>query len=215
MSIQPRTQTVASADSAAVVGVDLGVRNLLVAAPADAAADVEDALVVEGEFVRALYDELGAVTRRLQTMTGDTRTAEAETFCWYHDRIMQCFARASARVLDYLHDRRASVVVLEDLTYPFTPLEECRRGEADVGSWLLPAFQRRLAVVCEAAGYSVEFVDPEYTTQECHGCGVHGERLRGGRLKCINDACPVDEECRDKSAAVSIGQRSPATMEGV
>lgn len=49
------------------------------------------------------------------------------------------------------------------------------------------------------------FVDPEYSTQECHFCGELG--VDDDQLHCQNDECPVESVCSDRSAAVTLAKR--------
>lgn len=193
---------------ASTIGVDLGVRNLLVAAPANSGLEIGKTFSLSGEVDRALFNELGAITRRLQLMEADTTEKEAEVFAEYHQWLVGRFDSAIAEFIHWLDQRfDKPLITLEDLAYTNTPLADVRRAEGDAGTWMMPAFQKRLARTLEEEGYEVEYVAPEKTTQECHVCRVHGER-RGGKLHCINDGCDVDEVCRDESAAVTIGRRA-------
>jgi len=188
------------------IGVDLGEKNLLAAAPADAGPDIEEALVINSGVESALYDEVVAITRRLQTMEADTRLQEAAVFEHHLQVFNRRFAEAIAELWEFLDQFGSVVLVLEDLPAEYRPLITCRHGEVDAGTWLLPAFQRRLATASVQAGYPITYVDPDYTTKECHICGVHGERS-SAELLCVNDGCPVNSICRDRSAAATIAQR--------
>jgi transposase len=202
------TTPAASPDHGAVrIGVDLGVRNLLAAAPASAGPGVDDALVVDGEVERALFEELGAVTRRLQAMATDTTDREIEVFETYQHTLDERFANAVAALWEYLEAFETPTVVLENIGYHYRSLFDHRAGGSDVGTWMLPAFQERLAAFFEAQGHRIEYVDPEGTTQECHVCDEAGERVRNVKLRCTNRSCPMTMVGRDRSAAVSIAKR--------
>jgi hypothetical protein len=190
------------------VGIDLGVRHLLTAAPATTGLEINDALVVDGELERLLFEELRATMRRLEASDTITRTMEAAVFVRYHDRLLERFANAVAQLLNYLETfPRTPVVVLEDLDQPPRSLVECRRGGVDVGTWLLPAFQHRVVQATESCGYRVEFVDRDGTTKECHACEQQDTHIGPSHLVCNNDDCPLDHVCRDQSAAVTIAKR--------
>jgi len=203
------TRSLTDVGSQKAVGVDLGVRNLLAAAPADAGADVDDAVVVDGTLPRLLFEELGAITTRMQATEHDTRQMEARVFVRYRDCLLNQFRAATVDVWHYLDSLEAKpVVVLEDLGHPYRPLRDCRRADVDVATWLIPAFQRFFASATRREGYTVEFVDPHNTTQECHVCGNHGLKWNSSQLRCETDDCPVDDVCRDRSAAATIAARS-------
>ncbi|QLG49102.1 zinc ribbon domain-containing protein [Natrinema halophilum] len=190
------------------VGVDLGVRQLFAASPITADPTVRNAYIADGGIVRALYDELGATTRRLQALPGDTTAAEVHAFVAYRDRLAVRVADATEQLLAYLEATDAGTVVLEEITYPLRPLSECRRGETDLGSWLLPVLQHAFADAAVAEDYDVEYINPKYTTQQCHVCDQLGDVDSAG-LECTTESCPVDVVDRDRSAAVSIAKRRP------
>jgi len=72
---------------------------------------------------------------------------------------------------------------------------------------LLPALHHAIAVKANEAGIPVCYVDPEYTTQECHGCG-NLATIDQDQIECTTGQCSVEAVSRDWSAAVSIAQRA-------
>ncbi|WP_268258140.1 zinc ribbon domain-containing protein [Halopiger djelfimassiliensis] len=95
--------------------------------------------------------------------------------------------------------------MLEDLSFCEATLWE-RRTVDDTGTWLLPALQHAIAVKAQEADIPVTYVNPKYTTQQCHVCGELG-RLENDTLECTTENCSVGTVCRDRSAAVNIAQR--------
>ena len=57
------------------------------------------------------------------------------------------------------------------------------------------------------AGIPVEYVNPAYTSKECHECGHIGHRPEQAELVCRNPECRVTEFQADISAAASIAKR--------
>jgi len=199
-------------DDVETLGVDLGLKRLFVGAPPSTSEEIEPSYTVEGEYVRALYDELSATVRRLQATPGDTTTAEAEAFVVYEDSICAAFDRALAEFLAFVDRVDPDVVGVEDLAHNRRPLHECRDGSVEVGTWALPVIRDRLVDALEATGYAVAMVDPAGTTRDCHACGEAGER-RNSTLVCETDSCPIDEVDRDESAAATIAQRAVTTTD--
>lgn len=193
--------------SATAVGVDLGVKRLLVAAPAGAAPDVPNALVVGGGVERDLYDGLGDTLGRLENLAADTAEAEAGAVEKYRALLRQRFGIAAGALVEYAGRAGADVVALEDVEYQGGRLAECARGRTKAGEWVLPAFRDRLEARLVGEGFQVEHVDAAYTTQECHACGELVDVSRA-TIACGTEDCPVDVVCRDRSAAVTIANRA-------
>src|SRR5699024_10120234 len=124
-----------------VVGVDLGVKRLLVAAPANAGPDVANALVVEGGVERDLYDGLRDTLTRLDRLPGDTHEAESWTVDAYRRLLRQRFALASCALSEYVDRVGADVVALEDTVPSGGTLVECVHGRTKAGGWVLPTLR--------------------------------------------------------------------------
>jgi len=75
----PRTATIDASERVTVVGVDLGVKRLVTAAPATAPPDVRGALTIDGGHTRDLFDALGDTLNRLDGQSVDTDPAATET----------------------------------------------------------------------------------------------------------------------------------------
>jgi transposase len=191
--------------TATVVGVDLGVKRLLVAAPATDDPAVEDALVVDGGVERALYDSLGDTLTRFDQLA-ETTEAEAQAVQACRSMLHQRFDLGAECLLEYLDRVGADVVALEDTTHDCGSLAECARGRTKVGSWLLPTVRDYLEDTLAAAGYQVDRVDAAYTTQRCHVCGELAD-VGNATISCETADCPVDVVCRDRSAAATIAGR--------
>jgi putative transposase len=208
MSSQPLgVETRVASDGPTVVGVDLGVRNLLVAAPAIDDPRVEVAYAVDGDEVRQLYHTLQRERRQLRDLPSDTSEREARLVDRYRDQLATCVAGAVDGLLAYLDVLDAGVVALEDVSYPGQSLTACRTDDVDAGTWVLPTMESAIASAARSEGYRVELVSPEFTTKQCHVCGQLG-RVDHDELTCTTPGCPVDEVDRDRSAAVSVAKRA-------
>ena len=191
-----------------LIGVDVGVRNLVAAAPAD--GDVTSAFVVDGGHLRKRYELLAETTRALEGAPFDTTDGQIQLFAaiWY--QIRPQVYDAAVRVVRYARQFTAPTIVLEDLGSRGAPLWE-RRTTTHLDTWLLPALQHAVRVKADYEDVAVTTVDPRRTTRQCHTCGEVGS-VDGCTLSCTTPDCPTNTAPRDASAALSIARR--ATLEG-
>jgi transposase len=206
MSSQSTTTSAPVTPETTVIGVDLGVTRLLVAAPDDAGPDVPDALVVGGGIERDLYDGLGDTLNRLDSHPAETTEAEAEAIKRYRSLLRQRFTLAAQSLVEYADHHDADIVALEDIEYEGGTLAECARGRTKAGEWVLPTFRDHLEAALGAKGFQVERVNAAYSTQQCHVCGELTEVSRA-TISCDTEDCPVDGICRDRSAAATLAKR--------
>lgn len=202
----PTTATRQQATMSTPVGVDVGVKNLVAAAPAD--GDIESALVIDGDHIQKRHDVLVEAMRALRGAKFDTADSQSQLFAalWYQMR-PQVYD-AAVRVVRYAQQFTAPIVVLEDLPHHGVPLWE-RRMHSDAGAWLLPALQHAIVAKAQDENVPVTYVDPDYTTQECHLCGDIGD-VAENTVECTSDDCPVGRVSRDRSAALTIAKRGEA-----
>lgn len=186
------------------VGVDIGVKDLIAAASAD--GDVESAFTIEGDHMRKRHEVPVEAMRALQGAKFDATDGQAQLFAALWHQIRPQVYDAAVRVVRYAGQFAEPVLVLEDLSFCETPLWE-RRMISDVGTWLPPALQHAIAVKARDVGVPVRYVDPKYTTQQCHVCGELGS-VSQDTVECTTEDCPVGTVSRDESAALSIAQRA-------
>ncbi|MDS0220880.1 zinc ribbon domain-containing protein [Haloarcula sp. S1AR25-5A] len=205
MSSTPRpSSSRVSATGYTPIGVDLGEKRLVAAAPAD--ADPDEAFVIDGEPLRERYDILVEATEALQGAWFDTTRGEAQVFAAMHQQLRPQLFDAAHRLVRYAGEFATPLLVLEDLSFRGAPLWE-RRTVEKLGAWLLPALQGAITEVALDAGLPISYVDAEYTSQACHGCAKLG-RLEDDVVVCTTDDCPVGAVCRDRSAALTIAGRA-------
>jgi len=187
------------------VGVDVGTKQLVTAATA---ADPHGGPAVdERKYIRHLYSEFCSATHRLSVAPEYDETTIADLVDRYWPLFKTTFTLAAEEVINYAQQHESSVIVLEDLQMEQQPLRACRDGRVQLPTWCPPAVQGVLAKRAVEAGLAVIYVDAHNTTRECHRCGKVGE-LEWDQFSCTNDDCPIDEVCRDRSAAVSIANRA-------
>lgn len=176
------------------IGVDAGLKNLAVAAPAEAGPLVEDALVVDGDRVRELWAEAQEVVPEFGYADHYRALFRGE------------FASAAADVVGYAREFPSPTLAIEDLNHASQRLEAALQAGGDGHLWILPAFLDELVDAAAATGVPVVQVDPKYTTRACHACQQFAS-VRDGVIECPTEGCPVGVVCRDRSAAVSIANR--------
>jgi len=186
------------------VGVDVGVKNLIAAAPVD--GDVESAFIIEGGHIRTRHEVLVEAMRALQGAKFDSTEGQIQLFAALWHQIRPQVYDAAVRVVRYAGQFPPPMLVLEDLSFCGASSWE-RRTDDDVGTWLLPALQHGITVKARSAGIPVTYVDPKYTTQQCHVCGELGS-VGQDAMECTTEDCPVGTASRDESAALSIAQRA-------
>lgn len=188
------------------VGVDVGVTNLVTAAPAG--GELEDALTIDGNPLREHHRVLKTSTKALREADTDTTQREIEVFAQVWQQCRGQLYDAAERAVDYAQRFEDPVLVLEDLVYCKDTLWE-RRATEKAAPWVFPAIHEAIEVEARAAGVPTTKVDPRYTTQACHVCNNYGY-TDAGDVVCTSEGCPVDRVCRDRSAAISIARRSEA-----
>jgi len=197
------TTSAPTLDGITPVGVDVGVKNLIAAAPED--GDVESAFTIEGSHIRARHETLVQGVCALQYAKFDSTEGQIQLFAALWCQIRTQVYGAAARVVRYAQEFTDPVLVLEDLSFCGASLWE-RRATSDVGAWLLPALQHAIAVKARDAAVPVTYVNPKYTTQQCHVCGDLGS-VSQDTVECTTEDCPVGTTPRDGSAALSIAKR--------
>ena len=179
------------------IGVDVGQRHLLTAAPATEDPEVNEALVLDSKGATMRYE---AIQHRYHTQSRDTDGLHVAA-------LEGILTTAAQQVLSYAQSFDAPpILVLEDLTYPDRTLEECVRKGMEAACWLLPTIQQRLVDLSRSESVPIATVSAKHSTQECHACG----ELAWPRKKivqCTTEACSAGRVCRDRSAAATLAKR--------
>ncbi|WP_049916041.1 zinc ribbon domain-containing protein [Natrialba magadii] len=192
--------------TATAIGVDLGEYNLYTACPATM-PDWKGAYAICGDDLCTRLDELRAQVAHLLGSEYDRETITA----YVEQRrtaLLERLDDAARTICDYASAYDRPVLVTENshfepdlwawLTDP-----NAHRGTA----WLLPAAQLRLRAVAAVYAIEVTTVPVSYSSQECHACGVIGERAQSPSFRCTNPDCAVGVVSADHNAAKVLAQR--------
>lgn len=186
------------------IGVDVGTKQLATAATA--AGPHGGPAVDERKYIRQLYSEFCSATERLSLAPEYDETTLDDLVDRYWPRFEAAFTHAAEEVITYAQQHESPMIVLEDLPVDQQPLRACRNGNVRLAAWCPPAVQSVLVKCAVKNGLPVTYVDPHDTSKECHRCGERG-KLGEARFRCTNDACPIDDVCRDRGAAATIARR--------
>jgi hypothetical protein len=186
------------------IGVGIGVTRLAVAATAEGGPD--DAVVVDGTEIRTLYAEFTHGTQALTRDTEPTPESLGALVAEYWPQFEPAFDRAAGVLLEYARQYPQPVLAFEQLGHERKPLVACKHGNVAPSEWIPSVAVHELVERVRGAGVPVITADPDGTTSECHRCGERGEVGRD-LFTCLDEECPVNDVCRDRSAAVSLAKR--------
>jgi len=196
---QASVQSAADAEnplrSCTPIGADVGLRNVLTLAPASADYPVAESKTLHDDQIKTQYATLASVP----DVAPKSQTIIA-------NRLRQAVHDLAQDAVLYATSFEGPLLALEDLHYPHRSLADCIEENAALDSWLLPAAQRALATAAADAGIPVVSVSAKYSTRQCHSC-QNFTRVNGRTIRCPVEDCPVEEVCRDRSAAVTIARR--------
>ncbi|WP_230198608.1 transposase [Halopiger goleimassiliensis] len=188
------------------IGVDLGEYNLYTACPATM-PDWTGAYRISGDEICAHLDDLRERVAVLLASDSDRDTVVA----YVRQRraeLLETLDGAARALCEYASAYDRPVLVTEDNHYEpdlwaWLTDPDAHRGTA----WLLAMAHLRLRAV--AAEYAVEVatVPETHSSQECHRCGVIGDRPQDKTLRCPNPDCRVDRVHADYNAAKVLAQR--------
>lgn len=90
----------------------------------------------------------------------------------------------SRKIVQEAVNRQAGVIVLEDLTNIRKRIRGGKRLRTRLNRWGFLQLQTFIKYKAEAKGFSVLYVNPAYSSQECSVCGCLGVRSRH-LFKCL------------------------------
>ncbi|MEY7848212.1 zinc ribbon domain-containing protein [Natrarchaeobius sp. A-rgal3] len=188
------------------IGVDLGEYNLYTACPAEM-PDSRGAYTISGDELCTRLDELREGVAALLASDYDRDTVVAYV-SQRRDELLEDLEDAARALCEYASAYDRPVLVTEDSHYApdlwaWLTDPNGHRGTA----WLLPMAHLRLRAVAAEYAIEVTTVPEAYSSQECHGCGVIGDRPLDKTLRCPNPDCRVDVVHADYNAAKVLAQR--------
>ncbi|GAB6879189.1 hypothetical protein JCM17823_14630 [Halorubrum gandharaense] len=207
LNVNTRSQLPAPAthaDPDTVIGVDLGVRNSVVAAPEHCDPYAAQALTVPGGVARDLLSEF------VERTPSRDASADAELANRYAAVLSNHVERVVDRLLDYLREFEGELLVaVERVSFgePATVVEFRDDDRAEANKWLLPMMRDRIVERCYQEGIRTILVDGVLSSKICGWCGDRGHRTGSGRFVCEGD-CPISILDGDRNAAVTLANRA-------
>ena len=189
------------------VGIDLGIRNALVASTKEATFVIAGSRLSESrkrirktksriQSKKSSKKELGkdtrSVRRVLKSLSRKQRN-KTKTFC----------REAAAHLCKW--SPKTGVLVFEDLRIKRTSKKaHVRKGtRRKLNSFCYNLMIQSVTNRAERDGLAIAFVDPSYTSQICNQCGLLGNRV-GSRFSC--PSCS-HHDCADRNASLNILSR--------
>jgi IS605 OrfB family transposase len=171
---------VASADgksvtSGPVMGVDVGENTL---------AATSTGRIWGGEKLRHRRDQHLALRRRLQSNGSQSAIQTlGQVSGKERRRVKHTNHETSKAIIEEARSIGAATIVMEDLTHIRNRLRAGRRMRTRLHRWAFRQSQSFVEYKAFAAGITVEYVNPAYTSQTCSACGQFGTRLKH-RFEC-------------------------------
>ena len=185
------------------IGVDIGEYNLYTLC----AVDGQSAYEVSGEEICADLDTLRSQTAHLLASRYDRETV-ATYVQQRHDAILERIDAAAHECCRYASRYDGPLFVTEDSHYRPRLWNWLVGPDAHRGTtWLLSIAHLRLRAVAAEYAIPLSTVPVEYSSQECHACGVLGERILNTTLECRNPNCYVDRVAADHNASLVLAKR--------
>lgn len=189
------------------VGIDLGIRNALVA------STKKDTFVISGKELFEKRKRIRKTRARIQSKKSskkelgkDTRSVRRvlKSLSRKQRNRTKTFCREMAsKLCKWAPDN--SVLVFEDLKIKRSSKKEhIRKGtRRKLNTFCYNLMIQSVTNRAERDGLAIAFVDPAYTSQICNQCGLLGDRI-GSRFSC--SSCS-HHDCSDRNASLNILSR--------
>lgn len=185
-----------------IIGVDVGENNI---------AATSTGKIYSGKQLREDRDRYLAKRRRLQS--NGTQSAK-QLLCKVSGKearhVEHINHQISKSIIEEAKQKGASSIALEDLTYIRDHIRGGRRIKSRLHRWSFRQLQDFIAYKAQAAGISVCFVHPAYTSVTCAHCLSMGERKKH-QFKCSNCGLLAHADCNSSQNLARIaGSADPA-----
>ncbi|HKY99932.1 MAG TPA: transposase [Rhabdochlamydiaceae bacterium] len=189
------------------VGIDLGVRNALVA------STKQNTLVISGKELSEKRKRIRKTRSRIQSKKSSKKELGKDTRSVR--RVLKSLSRKQRNKTKTFCGETASklckwapenaVLVFEDLKIKRSSRKEhIRKGtRRKLNSFCYNLMIQSVTNRAERDGLAIAFVDPSYTSQICNQCGLLGDR-KGSRFSC--SLCSHND-CADRNASLNILSR--------
>lgn len=189
------------------VGVDIGIRNILVASTKEKTLRISGKPPLEKrkrtrktrariQSKKSSKKELGKDTRSVRRVLKSLSRKQknfTKTFC----------NEAAAKLCKWVP--KDSVLVLEDLKIKkVSKKEHVRKGtRRKLNSFCYGLLIQGITNRAQRDGVGIKFVNPAYTSQTCNACGLLGDRI-GSKFFCPNCS---HRDCADRNASLNVLSR--------
>jgi putative transposase len=195
-------------DDPTPIGFDIGESKLLTGCACRDGTPTQP-FIYDGGRARHLRKEMFTTLRRLQERDAAEWRVD-ERFDHYQNTLTDIVEKASRQAVEYARSFENPIIVLEDLSYIREHLDYGKWMNRRLHNWAFARLTGRIEDKARDSGIPVRFVNPAYTSQECHACGHLGSRSSQAAFRCTNAECWVSEYQADINAAANIaGRRNP------
>lgn len=186
------------------VGIDIGIRNILVASSKEKTLRLSGKPLIEKrrrtrktrariQSKKSSKKELGSDTRSVRRVLKSLSRKQknfTKTFC----------NEAAAKLCKWVP--KDSVLVLEDLKIKkVSKKEHIRKGtRRKLNSFCYGLLIQGITNRAQREGIGIEFVNPAYSSQTCNACGLLGVRF-GSKFFCPNCS---HRDCADRNASLNV-----------
>ena len=201
------TLEVQDPQSAIPVGIDIGVKNALVA------STKKKSLYISGKELSEKRKRIRKTKSRIQSKKAskkelgkDSRSVRRvlKSLSRKQSNFTKTFCKESAaKLCKWVPEN--SVLVFEDLRIKRTSKKEhVRKGtRRKLNSFCYNLLIQSIANRAQRGGLGIEFVDPAFTSQICNQCGLLGARI-GSRFSCSHCS---HRDCADRNASLNVLDR--------
>jgi IS605 OrfB family transposase len=159
-----------------------------------------------GRRAKHLRKKMFTTLRRLQERDASEQRVD-ERFEHYQNALTDIVEKTSREAVEYAQRFDSPVIVMEDLGFIRERLNYGKWMNRRLHAWAFARLQSRVEDKATESGIPIEYVNPAYTSKECHECGHIGHRPEQAELVCRNPECRVTGFQADISAAASIAKR--------
>jgi len=186
--------------SGPVMGVDVGENNL---------AATSTGKVWGGGPLRHKRNCYLAFRRRLQSNGSQSAKQKLRQVSGKERRrVTQINHETSKAIVAEAQHIGASKIVMEDLRHIRNRIRAGKRVRARLHRWAFRQLQTFVEYKAKAAGITVEYVNPAYTSQTCSCCGALGQRVKH-RFVCDQCGLRAHADCNASRNLARIGSGIP------
>lgn len=208
------TLKVKDPDAVTPVGIDIGIRNTLVA------STKKETLVISGTFLSEKRKRIRKTRARIQSKKSSKKELNKDTRSMR--RVLKSLSRKQSNQTKTFCREVASKLCKWSPDNAVFVLEDLRIKKPSKKQHIRKGIRRKLNAFCynmiiksitnraERHGKAISFVNPAYTSQICNQCGLLGER-KGSRFSC--SSC-LHSDCSDRNASLNVLSRFIALRGG-